>query len=221
MESARPSAQAIDDLLVPNWCLAYLALITIEQGDMAHAGTMLRELERDTHRLPSRQMDRHPLSLGIVATLATRVGEARSTALLLGALAADPRATAVALPETAVFERAKGEARQQIGVEAFDEAWRAGSTLGPDGIDAEIDTVLTAAEHQVPDKPEPAEPSLLTPREQEVLQLLIQGRTNPEIAADLFISRRTATAHVSSILGKLGVTSRSAAVTRAFRMGLV
>ena len=48
----------------------------------------------------------------------------------------------------------------------------------------------------------------LTPREREVLQLLTQGLTYAQIADTLVISRRTVNAHVTSIYGKLGVTSR-------------
>src|SRR5262249_50796041 len=55
----------------------------------------------------------------------------------------------------------------------------------------------------------------LSERELEVLRLLAEGRSNPEIAADLFISRATARTHVDNILGKLGVHSRTEAVDLA------
>ena len=51
----------------------------------------------------------------------------------------------------------------------------------------------------------------LTPRELEVLQLLARGAANKEIAADLSITERTARTHVSNILGKLGLASRTQA----------
>jgi len=55
----------------------------------------------------------------------------------------------------------------------------------------------------------------LSPREAEVLQLIIAGHSDREIAATLFISRKTASNHVSRILAKLGVENRAAAVTKA------
>ncbi|MEO8289092.1 MAG: response regulator transcription factor [Chloroflexota bacterium] len=55
----------------------------------------------------------------------------------------------------------------------------------------------------------------LTRREQEVLQLLMSGASNDEIAARLVISLATVKKHVSNILGKLGVESRTQAVARA------
>ena len=61
----------------------------------------------------------------------------------------------------------------------------------------------------------------LTPREREVLALLVEGLTNPEIAERLSISRATATAHVSHILSKLGVSNRAEAIVLAVRSKLV
>jgi len=61
----------------------------------------------------------------------------------------------------------------------------------------------------------------LTPREREVMTLLTEGRSNQEIAETLFISPRTAKNHVASILTKLDVVSRAAAVGYALRHNLV
>jgi ATP/maltotriose-dependent transcriptional regulator MalT len=60
----------------------------------------------------------------------------------------------------------------------------------------------------------------LTAREFEVLRLVAAGRSNREIAAELFISAKTASVHVSNILGKLGVTSRGEAAAAAHRRRL-
>jgi DNA-binding CsgD family transcriptional regulator len=67
---------------------------------------------------------------------------------------------------------------------------------------------------------ETATPFGLTPREQEVLRLVAAGRGNREIAAELFISPRTASVHVSNILAKLGVATRGEAAAAAHRRHL-
>jgi len=61
----------------------------------------------------------------------------------------------------------------------------------------------------------------LTPREQEVLALLARGRTNRQIGSELFISEKTASVHVSNILGKLHASGRTEAVTIAHHRGLI
>ena len=59
----------------------------------------------------------------------------------------------------------------------------------------------------------------LTAREQEVLALVAQGRSNREIAGQLFISAKTVSVHVSNILAKLGAAGRTEAVAIARRRG--
>nr|PZN51103.1 MAG: DNA-binding response regulator [Chloroflexota bacterium] len=67
----------------------------------------------------------------------------------------------------------------------------------------------------------PESPEVLTERETEVLRLLAQGKSNKEIAHILTISEPTVKTHVSSILGKLHVSSRTQAALHAARIGLV
>jgi DNA-binding CsgD family transcriptional regulator len=66
-----------------------------------------------------------------------------------------------------------------------------------------------------------ANAAALTPRELDVLRFLTDGARNATIAERLFLSSRTVEHHVSSILGKLGVRSRGAAVAEAGRLGLL
>lgn len=73
---------------------------------------------------------------------------------------------------------------------------------------------------------QPAQPELrpgedLTAREREVLALMVRGMTNPQIAAQLVVSRATAKAHVSSVLSKLGAANRAEAVALALQRKLV
>ena len=70
-------------------------------------------------------------------------------------------------------------------------------------------------------EPGGAAPFGLTERELEVLRLVAAGRGNRDIAAELFISPKTASVHVSNILGKLGVSSRGEAAATAYRQHLL
>ncbi|HEV2072249.1 MAG TPA: response regulator transcription factor [Thermomicrobiales bacterium] len=67
----------------------------------------------------------------------------------------------------------------------------------------------------------PEAPEALTDRETDVLRLLADGQSNKEIARNLTIGEKTVKTHVSSILSKLGVQSRTQAVLQAMRDGLI
>lgn len=67
----------------------------------------------------------------------------------------------------------------------------------------------------------PERPEALTDRETEVLKLLARGKANKQIASELFVEEKTVKAHVSGILRKLGVRSRTQAALHAVRAGLV
>jgi DNA-binding NarL/FixJ family response regulator len=84
-----------------------------------------------------------------------------------------------------------------------------------------LDLETEAAATPAAEPPSPLDPLGLTAREQEVLALVALGRTNAQIAQTLFISPKTATVHVSNILGKLGVRNRVEAATVAHRLGIV
>jgi DNA-binding CsgD family transcriptional regulator len=121
-------------------------------------------------------------------------------------------------------ERALAATRVALGEEAFAAAWAAGQDLLLEQAAAEAQTVTDVAGQAAPADPAPS-PSLaaggLSPREVEVLKLVAQGMTNAQVAQELYLSPRTVNTHLTSIYGKLRVSSRSAAVRFAVEHGLV
>jgi DNA-binding NarL/FixJ family response regulator len=105
----------------------------------------------------------------------------------------------------------KGAPRQEL-FEAIRVVHAGGSLLQPVVASKLLRQVSREAEANV---------ESLTPREQEVLQLMAQGLQNKEIAAQLVISERTVKFHVSAILGKLGAGNRTEAVTIAVQQGVI
>jgi DNA-binding CsgD family transcriptional regulator len=105
-------------------------------------------------------------------------------------------------------------------------AYEAAGRLGADHLLRELTMLaqrarikLAPASHEATDAPAD-NPTGLTARQLEVLALLAEGQTNREIAETLFITEKTAGAHVSSILARLGVRSRVEAATTAHRLGI-
>src|SRR5262249_55252301 len=120
-------------------------------------------------------------------------------------------------------ERIVSAARSTLGRPAFDAATVAGRALTID--DALALAIEVLAEHQSgtpaltgsgstvgPVIAPPASPVVLTERQRQVLRLLVDGHSDPEIADTLGISTRTVETHVAGILNKIGVHARTAAV---------
>jgi len=127
----------------------------------------------------------------------------------------------LSVADYALIERPLVSARITLGETVFNTAWTLGRALPLDDVIAEALTVTDAlpAEPRAPiDDPAPAS---LSRREREVATLLVQGQTNAQIAATLGIAERTADTHVSNLLRKLGVSSRSAARAWAIEHHLV
>ncbi len=113
-------------------------------------------------------------------------------------------------------EAATARARAALGGAAFDAALAAGRAMPLADAVAEALTPPSVAR---PVKAEPA-PHGLTPRELEILRLVAAGKSNRQIGEALFISPRTVAVHITAILAKLDVPSRTAAAAAAHRLGL-
>lgn len=96
-------------------------------------------------------------------------------------------------------------------VQAIRAAHAGRATLSPEAAQALVDTTQQPLAHD----------PKLTERELEVLKLMVEGLNNTQIAGKLMVSPSTIKSHVSNILSKLGVTSRTEAVTLALRTHIV
>ncbi|MDQ3493388.1 MAG: LuxR C-terminal-related transcriptional regulator [Chloroflexota bacterium] len=162
-------------------------------------------------------------AVAATATLAMTCERPETGARLLGAASAMADALGYVAPPSA-RERAAGaaEARAALGQPAFDEALEAGRALSPGEAAAEalaaLDSLRVAGSQATAT---PGDRALFTPREQDVLRLLVEGRSDREIAEALGIGYRTVASYVRNILAKFDVTSRTAAATLAVRRDLV
>jgi DNA-binding CsgD family transcriptional regulator len=121
---------------------------------------------------------------------------------------------------TAALRRARDDAGR-LGshwlVAEFDALAARGRLRADAGEDA---VAAGASAEQAAAAAEPADPFGLTPRERQVLALVARGATNREIGAALYMAEKTASVHVSRILSKLDVRSRTQAAAVAHRLGL-
>ena len=131
-------------------------------------------------------------------------------------------------PLACALLRAAGAAAQQDRDGAAERLRRAADLAARLGARPLLDQIARLARRARIDLPlavagqsGPGAPFGLTAREMEVLRLVAAGRGNQQIAAELFISPKTASVHVSNILGKLGVTSRVEAAAAAHRLHLL
>ncbi|MFL5761448.1 MAG: LuxR C-terminal-related transcriptional regulator [Thermomicrobiales bacterium] len=161
-----------------------------------------------------------------IAAIAGSSGEPKAAVRLYGAAESARVAFGMARHprEQLDFEPALAACRSGMDEATFVEAWDGGRALSPEQAVAEAIAVTLEAEVLPVPPIEPCPPAAssgLTSREQEILEPLAAGKTDREIAEALFISVRTVEGHVAKILNKLGVRTRTAAVTAAIAASLV
>ena len=204
----------------PLWtadALEALGTCAREQGDLARAVPQLAEalaLAIDDTNLAT--IANCLKSLGAVAAA---TGRPEQAARLFGAFDSIREHGSWIEPPAEIERREHtyDTARAQLSAEKFAEFWLEGRELSLD--QAIAGAFEVARDFTVTPTPR-RDTSGLTPRELDVLRLLIEGLTDKEIAEVLDVSRRTASKHVEMILAKFDVSSRTAAATYATRHGI-
>jgi DNA-binding CsgD family transcriptional regulator len=193
----------------------YLVLIACERGDEPGATALLRQhpaLDRLGYQ-------HHRDMLRTAAGALSSLRGDHQAAVRLFTAANDPHV--LYEPERHLAEQALDRAHEALGEVAFATARDAGLRMTSQQVEAALARLLALpARDSVPVASTAPAVTGLSPREREVLMLLAEGKTNQEIADALFISTRTTANHVGSILTKLDVGSRTAAVAWAIRHGL-
>jgi DNA-binding NarL/FixJ family response regulator len=118
-------------------------------------------------------------------------------------------------------ERLTTEVRAQLTEPAFDAAWDEGRTLTFANAVTEARAIAASIAAQARPAPLDSRGFDLTPRESDVLRLLVEGHSDREIGEALFIGTRTVQTHVGNLFAKLGVNARAEAAAVAVRRGLV
>ena len=201
--------------------LPYLGDVARDRGDLAGALARYRE------SLPLVQAHGDRLlvagALAGVANVEAARGRPQRAARLDGAVAAlrEELGATVTPWERPAYERQVAAVRATLSPEAFAAAWEAGRTLRLEQAVAEALADLSPAGTLPSAGPSLTDAAGLSARETEVLRLLVEGLSDREVAEELSLSPRTISGHVTHLLGKLGVDSRTAAVTYALRHRLI
>lgn len=162
-------------------------------------------------------------SLVEIASLALAVGALVDGVTLAAAVASQRSRIGYGLPDLAwaAQQDVLESTRNGLGSARYDAAWTKGERMSfVETIDFANQLCLSTAPPAIP-APIAEDGLTLTRREIEVLQLIVEGKTDREIADALSISSGTASRHVANILHKLDVRTRSAAAAWAIRNGLI
>jgi predicted ATPase/DNA-binding CsgD family transcriptional regulator len=218
-EAERLVRELGDDRLLSRIALSRVPL-DIRAGDFAAARC---RLEDSIHQAGSRGDHHLPSTLAMLAVILQKQGLANWSARVFGMVEARSKTSQSlteinGLQQRIGIEDIRAELRAQLGHDAFAREIAAGYGLS-------IEDLRAIPYPQGPSLTRAAPPSApgasLTGREIEVLRLLDQDLSNPQIAERLVVSRRTVDAHLRSIYDKLGVKSRDAAIRVASERGLV
>lgn len=219
-------AMARFDLLGDRWSAAlsrqYLAAMDAEQGNVSEAARHFMQTLHDFLTLGDRWKISYVLD-GVAALLVRGEDAALGVRLLSAADALREADGITYLPVHGVgLPRPIAATQAMLGNEAFARAWSDGRTLSlDDAVDQASRRLYDIAEREPQHLafPDGASVVPLTRREREVLRYLAAGRRDRDIARALNVSPRTVGGHVTNLLGKLGVESRTAAVAYALRHG--
>jgi non-specific serine/threonine protein kinase len=217
---------ALLDLLgdVRSSCIVAMTLAwSVPPGDIQSILPYLENAVRQSGELG----DESVIALGLEATasaLGPSLDPAASARLLGAAQALRAEGHARGTIEQRAVEELLAEIRRTIGEDTLVDALREGARLSADDAVLEATTLLrlgVSLNGGTDGEPSGHGRDHLTEREQEIVPLLAEGCSNREIGERLFISENTAKYHVASILRKLGVASRAAAVAEAVNRGLL
>jgi ATP/maltotriose-dependent transcriptional regulator MalT len=221
LDEAEHLALELGDERILSRLVGIRALFDVREGDFAAAR---RRLEDSLQRGANRGDHQASFVLQMLAAVLHGQGLDVWSARVLGLTEVLPHQTPGEEMVAAFITRFSGigdnraQVRAQLGDEAFAREIAAGKRL-------KLDDLRTIPH---PSEPAPVQSTsssasdvFLTTRELEVLHLLAQDLSNPQIAERLVVSRRTVDAHLRSIYDKLGVKSRDAAIRVAREQGLI
>ncbi len=206
--------------------LGNLAVSLVAQGEVLRAEGIVRESLTMSQVLGSRHMQSDALET--LARIALEQGQLEQAVRLWGAAESvrDGLCKALPAPDRDVRVQSMNTARRHLGDASFETAWDAGYAAAHANSVEELfgereTSAVLSTSAVVTNAGTTAPTDSLSPREREILRLLVDGLSNQEIGAALFISPHTVAKHVANILAKLGVESRTAAATHALRQGLI